>query len=180
MEIKVDRQDELVTIAPVGAVDGRAAIELEQTLLETARDGARYIVVDFSAVTLFAGAGIRVLIMLMHRLEVSEGRLILCALSPHVRNVLDVAGLSGHFTIVPTGADALARIAAAAEVDSGRSALARRIMRLLTIGEPRVSPATAPSADPIPKAGELARRVVRLLAEGFRQSDTMADRESRS
>lgn len=169
MEIKINRQDELVTVAPVGAVDGRGAFELEQTLLETTRDGARFIVMDFSAVTMFAGAGIRVLLMLMHRLEVSEGRLILCALSPDVRNVLDVAGLSGHFTIVPTGADALACIAAAAEVDPGRSLLARRIMRLLTIGEPRASPATAPSADPVPTAGELGRRVVRLLSEPLRR-----------
>lgn len=171
MEVKVDRQDELVTVALLGTVDGRAAVELERILLETARDGVRFLVIDFSAVRLFEGAGIRVLIMLRRKLDAAQGMLILCALPPHVHDVLDVAGLAGQFTIVPTGADALACLPTAAPDDSEQRALAHRVVRLLTIGESLPDPGLTPSADRRTSSTTLAHHVADLLSDAL-------DRES--
>jgi anti-anti-sigma factor len=164
MDVKVDRQDELVTVALAGRVDTRAASELERTLLATAQDGARFLVIDFGAVTLFEGAAIRVLIMLRRRLEVAQGMLVLCALPAHVHDVLEVAGLAGQFTIVPTGADALACLPTAAPEDSGRAALAGRVVRLLTIGESRPDLPPVPGGERGTTSPALADRVAALLS----------------
>ncbi|MGH9159233.1 MAG: STAS domain-containing protein [Vicinamibacteraceae bacterium] len=171
MDVKVDRHDELVTVALAGRVDTRAAFELERTLLATAHDGARFLVIDFGAVTLFEGAAIRVLIMLRRRLEVAQGMLVLCALPPHVHDVLEVAGLAGQFTIVPTGADALACLPTAAPEDSGRAALARRVVRLLTIGESRADLLLAPTTEHSPASTTLSSRVADLLSRALDRED---------
>ena len=50
------RKTDVPVLAEV-QVDGRSAFTCEQDVLELLQDGTRYIVVDFSAVNLFASAG---------------------------------------------------------------------------------------------------------------------------
>ncbi|HEY8550562.1 MAG TPA: STAS domain-containing protein [Vicinamibacterales bacterium] len=162
MELKVTRQGPVAVLHPEAQVDGRAAFQFEQDVLELLQDGTRYVAVDFSKVTLLASAGIRVLILMLHKLEARDGMLVLCGLTPYVRNVLDVSGLTGQFTIVPGVADAL-RCFPSADDDgtSGMAGLARRVLRLLSIGDGRQRPPAAPLADAV--AHDLAARVVNAL-----------------
>ena len=107
MALKVTRQGTITIVHPAGAVDARAAFQFEQDALELLQDGGRHVIVDMSAVTLLASAGIRVLILMLHKLEARDGMLVLCGLSHHVRTVFEVSGLSGQFTIVGTPAEAM-------------------------------------------------------------------------
>jgi anti-anti-sigma factor len=160
MEIKLTRHGQVAVVHPAAQVDGRLAFQFETDILELLQDGTRHVVVDFAAVTLFASAGIRVLILMLHKLDARDGVLILCGLNQYVRNVLDVSGLTSQFTIVGTVADAVKAMPASEET-SEMAVLARRVLKLLSIGD------TAPLAAPaIPEsvAQDLADRAMHALS----------------
>jgi anti-anti-sigma factor len=160
MELKVTRQGPVAVVHPAAQVDGRAAFQFEQDILELLQDGTKFVVVDFAAVTLFASAGIRVLILMLHKLDARDGALVLCGLNQYVRNVLDVSGLTSQFTIVGTIAEAIQAMPAG-EDTSETAVLARRVLRLLSIGD--YAPAT-PAAVAAPVAQELADRAMHALS----------------
>ena len=160
MELKVTRQGQVAVVHPAAQVDGRAAFQFEQDILELLQDGTKFVVVDFAAVTLFASAGIRVLILMLHKLDARDGALVLCGLNQYVRNVLDVSGLTGQFTIVGTIADAVKAMPASGDT-SEQAVLARRVLKLLSIGG-QLPP--APPALAGPAAQELADRVMHALS----------------
>jgi anti-anti-sigma factor len=163
MELKVTRHgaaSQVAVLHPGAQVDGRSAFQFEQDVLELLQDGTKYVVVDFAAVNLFASAGIRVLILMLHKLDARDGALVLCGLNQYVRNVLDVSGLTSQFTIVGTIADAV-KAMPAAEDTSEMGQLARRVLKLLSIGDQ--PPAAAPALA-APVAQELADRAMHALS----------------
>jgi anti-anti-sigma factor len=163
MELKVTRHgaaSQVAVLHPGAQVDGRSAFQFEQDVLELLQDGTKYVVVDFAAVNLFASAGIRVLILMLHKLDARDGALVLCGLNQYVRNVLDVSGLTSQFTIVGTIADAV-KAMPADEDTSETGQLARRVLKLLSIGDH--APMSAPAiAEPL--AQELADRAMHALS----------------
>jgi anti-sigma B factor antagonist len=160
MELKLSRHGQVAVVHPAAQVDGRLAFQFEQDILELLQDGTRYVVVDFAAVTLFASAGIRVLILMLHKLDARDGVLILCGLNQYVRNVLDVSGLTSQFTIVGTIADAVKAMPAGQD-SSEMAVLARRTLKLLSIGDP--VPLSLPAvSDAV--AQELADRAMHALS----------------
>jgi anti-sigma B factor antagonist len=160
MELKVTRHGHVAVVHPGAQVDGRSAFQFEQDILELLQDGTKYVVVDFAAVTLFASAGIRVLILMLHKLDARDGALILCGLNQYVRNVLDVSGLTSQFTIVGTIADAV-KAMPAGEDTSETAVLARRVLKLLAIGDaaPLVPPSVSEAV-----AQDLADRAMQALS----------------
>jgi anti-anti-sigma factor len=161
MELKVTRHgaaSQVAVLHPGAQVDGRSAFQFEQDVLELLQDGTKYVVVDFAAVNLFASAGIRVLILMLHKLD--DGALVLCGLNQYVRNVLDVSGLTSQFTIVGTIADAV-KAMPAGEDTSETGQLARRVLKLLSIGDQAPAGASAIAA---PVAQELADRAMHALS----------------
>jgi anti-anti-sigma factor len=163
MELKVTRHgaaSQVAVLHPGAQVDGRSAFQFEQDVLELLQDGTKYVVVDFAAVTLFASAGIRVLILMLHKLDARDGALVLCGLNQYVRNVLDVSGLTGQFTIVGTIADAVKAMPAAEDTNE-TALLARRVLKLLSIGD---QPPAAAAAMAAPMAQELADRAMHALS----------------
>jgi anti-anti-sigma factor len=163
MELKVTRHgaaSQVAVLHPGAQVDGRSAFQFEQDVLELLQDGTKFVVVDFAAVTLFASAGIRVLILMLHKLDARDGALVLCGLNQYVRNVLDVSGLTGQFTIVGTIADAVQAMPAG-EDTSETGQLARRVLKLLSIGG---QPPAGASAIAEPIAQELADRAMHALS----------------
>ena len=163
MELKVSRHgaaSQVAVLHPGAQVDGRSAFQFEQDVLELLQDGTKYIVVDFAAVNLFASAGIRVLILMLHKLDARDGALVLCGLNQYIRNVLDVSGLTSQFTIVGTIADAV-KAMPASEDTSEMGQLARRVLKLLAIGDQVPTGASAVAA---PVAQELADRAMHALS----------------
>jgi anti-anti-sigma factor len=160
MDLKVSRQGPVAVVHPAATVDGRSAFTFESDILELLQDGTKFVVVDFAAVTLFASAGIRVLILMLHKLDARDGALVLCGLNQYVRNVLDVSGLTSQFTIVGTIADAV-KAMPAGEDTSEAAVLARRVLKLLSIGD---QPPAAPPAIAEPMAQELADRAMHALS----------------
>lgn len=97
----------IVVVELKGKIDTATAERTERMLIERAA-GARQLVLDLSAVGYLNSAGIRVIVGAGSRMQAMGGRLLLCAVPSYIKEVLDVAGVSSVFPILPTRAEALA------------------------------------------------------------------------
>ena len=137
MDIAVSFGAGVPVLTLTGRFDGAAAVIFdEQTgALET---GAVHWVIDFAGVSYLSSLGIRSLVALETRLKARDGGLVLAALAPLVRRVLEVSRLDGFWKIEPTvdqgvgKARAAALLAPAVEVVSSRCRA--RIRRLTGAG----------------------------------------------
>ena len=97
---------EMVGAAQVVRVSGR----LDTTTVEafdaqmlgiTSVDGAR-LALDLAHVSYVSSAGLRSLLMILKQLKAHGGRLVLAALHPRVKDILEIAGFTTMFTITPS------------------------------------------------------------------------------
>jgi len=108
MDIKQEKSNGVLVVAPIGRVDSTTSDALEQVLARAFEAGERRLVVDFDGVSYISSAGLRVL---SKRLRVERGTLVLCALGDAVRQVFDLAGFLPLFAVERTRDLALARCA---------------------------------------------------------------------
>ena len=100
LEIGQEQQDALRILALRGRLDTETSADLELAVQDLLATGARDFLIDLGAVSYVSSAGLRVLLALAKQLEGSKGRLRLCALSPAVYQVFEVAGFSKLFAIL--------------------------------------------------------------------------------
>ena len=160
MDIAVSTQDDVTVVAPTGVLDGKAATTFERKLVELLDAKTTRLVIDLTKVSLVTSAGIRALVMAAKRLR-GSGALALCGLSPQVKGVFDVAGLSTVFTITPNALDAVIAVATHGKRQAAvHSRLGRLLLRVLGSGDEFTAPPAAPAARP----STLAATVAKLLA----------------
>ena len=99
MQITTDTQGDRRTVVITGNLDSNTAPKLEAQLDVT---GVREIVVDFTECPYISSAGIRILLMAHRRLAAAGGKFIARNLSPTVREVFDLTGISRVITITKT------------------------------------------------------------------------------
>lgn len=110
MEIREERRDTVLVLAPLGRVDSNSAGGLETALLGRAKEPR--LLVDLSSVEYISSAGLRVFLMLARKVKESGGRLVLCGLGASVRQVFDLAGFSALFAIEPGVDQGVTRLSA--------------------------------------------------------------------
>ena len=99
MQITTDTQGDRRTVVIDGNLDSSTAPKLEAQLDVT---GVREIVVDFTECPYISSAGIRILLMAHRRMAATGGKFIARNLSPTVREVFDLTGISRVITITKT------------------------------------------------------------------------------
>jgi uncharacterized protein (TIGR02172 family) len=99
MHITTHTQGDCRTVVINGNLDTTTAPKLEAHLDVT---GVREVVVDFTNCPFISSAGIRTLLMAHRRIAASGGKFIARNLSPSVREVFDVTGISKVITIAKT------------------------------------------------------------------------------
>ncbi|WP_346355616.1 STAS domain-containing protein [Azotosporobacter soli] len=97
-----------ITVLP--RVDSNNAKQVEEQLLEAIQGGAQKLICDFSDNSYISSAGLRVFLSAMKLMTKSGGQLVICSLSPFVREVFDMAGFSQIFTICSNKEEALAAV----------------------------------------------------------------------
>jgi len=111
MEIREDRKDGVLVVAPVGRIDSNTSGELERRLLQHLAGGETRLIIDLQGVEYISSAGLRVLLLVTNRVRPLGGRLVLCAMGQSVREVFELAGFTTIFAIVGSRDLALARLA---------------------------------------------------------------------
>ena len=86
-------RDEEGTVFLLGRLDAASCIEAREFLAEV-QDSCR---LDFSGLDYIASAGLGLLVSIQRRLMDRNAGLSLCGLSPHLKEVLTLAGFEGIF-----------------------------------------------------------------------------------
>ena len=89
----------VTVVTLVKRFDSDTAPGIESALKELMANGTRKIVCDFSSVEYINSTGLRVLLSAVKTMAASKGAVGMCSLSPHVRNVFEMAGFTKIFRI---------------------------------------------------------------------------------
>ena len=96
MNITSETAGDTLTVRLDGRLDGVAAPSLDAKL---ALDSVRQLVLDFGACHYISSAGIRSVLKAHQAMAKAQGKMVVTNVSPHVREVFDLTGLSDMITI---------------------------------------------------------------------------------
>ena len=103
MNIHVETQGTVDVVRPAGRIDCANAGAFERAVAEVFDRGSSKMVLDFSAIDYVSSAGLRSALIAGKRMRgVPGGKLALCSLAPHVREVFEISGFVAIFTICPS------------------------------------------------------------------------------
>ena len=102
MQIKEDKQGEILIVTVSEHLDTSTSSIFESRLLGMVDRGERKIVVDCGTLEYVNSAGLKVFLLAAKRLEPLGGKLVLCALAPSVLMIFEMIGFTRIMKIVPT------------------------------------------------------------------------------
>lgn len=126
MEIEERKADSAAVLSPVGALAGAGARLLENRVSEIAGRGEAAIVLDCGRVRYVGRAGLRALLLSARTCVRQGGELIVAALHPDCRRIVEVSGLLRVLDYHPTVEAALAASGREGPAGTGRPAAERR------------------------------------------------------
>ena len=108
MQITKSQERDISIFMVEGHLDTKTAKQAEDALNAAMDAGALKLCVDFAKLDYISSVGLRVLLATMKRLKKGGGKLHLCGMNPTVKEVFDISGFSGIFSIFGVRADAMA------------------------------------------------------------------------
>jgi anti-sigma B factor antagonist len=106
MEINEDKKDDVVILALSGKLDATTSKTFEDKLLADIDSGGQRFVIDLTQLEYVSSSGLRVFLLAAKRLS-GNGKIVLCSLKDHVRQVFDLAGFSSILSIYDTRDEAI-------------------------------------------------------------------------
>ena len=113
VEISVERIEDRVHVKIVGDVDMNTSSDVRNAISDALRQGVvgmKALLVDLSQVRYMDSSGIATLVEVMQNCNKRSMRLQLCALSPPVRDVFELARLGNVFKVYLTVNDAVSEL----------------------------------------------------------------------
>ena len=102
MEIEQEQRGEIWVLTLHGRIDSNTSAYFEEQLMGLLQAGHLSLVLDFRHIDYISSAGLRVLLMAAKRIKPKGGRLMLCAIQPHIQEVFRISGFISLFQIYPT------------------------------------------------------------------------------
>ena len=107
MDISEERKADAVILVLSGKLDATTAKTFEDRILGVINSGTQRVVVDLSQLDYVSSSGLRVFILAAKRLQTVDGKIVLCSMKDHVRQVFDLAGFSSMLSIYATRDEAI-------------------------------------------------------------------------
>jgi anti-sigma B factor antagonist len=107
MDISEDRKADAVILSVSGKLDATTAKTFEDRILGVINGGTQRLVVDLSQLDYISSSGLRVFILAAKRLQTVDGKIVLCSMKDHVRQVFDLAGFSSMLSIYASRDEAI-------------------------------------------------------------------------
>ncbi len=107
MNIKDTKMEKTMVLTIDGRLDSSTSGVLEKKFLAMMENGENNFVVDFTGMDYISSAGLRVLLMVAKKTKKIGGKIVLSALNPNVKEVFDIAGFTGIFTIFASREEAI-------------------------------------------------------------------------
>ncbi len=110
LDIAQANSGDVCVVTLSGRIDSSNSGELMERLNALISSGQRNILVDFGAILYLTSAGFRALLVATDEAERNAGRLALCSVIGHVRELFEMGGLLDAFTILGSRDEALAQL----------------------------------------------------------------------
>lgn len=107
IDISEDRRTGAVVLALSGKLDAMTAKTFEDKIMAEIDSGDRRFVIDLSQLEYVSSSGLRVFLLAAKRLHSAGGKIVLCSLKEHVRQVFDFAGFSSILSLYGSRDEAL-------------------------------------------------------------------------
>jgi len=107
MEITQAKESGIVILELKGRLDTLASSSLEKRLSDLIGGKEHKLALDFSQLDFISSSGLRVLLAAGKQLKSVRGKMVLCGLKDHVKEVFDVAGFTILFSMFPSREEAV-------------------------------------------------------------------------
>jgi anti-sigma B factor antagonist len=111
MHVDATSDGRILLLRPDDDLDAAVLPDFARKLSKYLDAGARFVVVDLSAVRILQSTAVGFLIDTRRRLLACDGKLVLAAASETVRRTLSTLGVDLFFRVYPTAAEATAALA---------------------------------------------------------------------
>ena len=102
MKLDHEEKDGVVCVRITGRLDADSAAQAETTLKGLLKAGKTRLVFDLGQMDYISSAGLRVILMTVKELQNRNGKVVLSALTPYVREIFDVSNFSSIIPITDT------------------------------------------------------------------------------
>ena len=107
MKIVHTVHEDIMQISLEGHLDATTSVEADNDFTQIIESGKSKLLVDLSELSYISSAGLRVLLVAAKQLQQKAGKIVLCSMTPSVKEVFEISGFSSIFKIVPTVDEAL-------------------------------------------------------------------------
>ena len=108
MTIALETAANVQIVALQGQINSTNAATTEAEILALVTPEQKNLLLDFSALDYISSAGLRLVLVVAKRLKQDGGKLVLCGMQTHIREVFDISGFLAILNVVETRAEALA------------------------------------------------------------------------
>jgi anti-anti-sigma factor len=98
MEMAQQEKDGIICFKIEGRLDAETAPQAEIRVKQALQEGRLHLLFDLSEMDYISSAGLRVILMAVKDLRNKKGKVVLCCLTPYVKEIFDVSNFS---SIVP-------------------------------------------------------------------------------
>jgi anti-sigma B factor antagonist len=110
MEIQEQKSGTVMTVALKGRLDAITAKAAEEKLLKLIDGGETKLVVDLGGLEYVNSIGLRVFMLCAKRLKAAQGALAVCAMTPPIHKIFEIAGFTSLLKTYPTRDEAVSGI----------------------------------------------------------------------
>ena len=107
MKISEEKTEKCMIIGIEGRLDTTNYTELEKKMAELLDDGHDRILVDCVNMEYISSSGLRILLMTLKRIMLTNGKFVLSGLEKNIYEIFEISGFTGIFEIHSTREEAL-------------------------------------------------------------------------
>jgi anti-anti-sigma factor len=98
MKMAQQEKDGIICFQIEGRLDAETASQAETQVKQVLQQGCQRLLFDLSKMDYISSAGLRVILMAVKELRNKKGKVVLCSLTPYVKEIFDVSNFS---SIIP-------------------------------------------------------------------------------
>ena len=107
LEYHVDRRGGVMLIQPVGRLDSSQIARFEEVVMGQVQTGRHDVVLDFEQLTFLSSSALRILLGAARQAKNRNNAFLLCALKPHITDLMKTAGFDRLLRIHDTRKQAM-------------------------------------------------------------------------
>lgn len=110
MEVTQSKQGNVLIVGLNGRLDANTSSDVQERLDETIAVGNKLIAIDFAALDYISSAGLRVILMILKKLNSEGGKLVVYSMKSYIKEVFEISGFAALIPVCETRDEALARL----------------------------------------------------------------------